>query len=197
MKNSSSKKSGFTLIELLVVIAIIAILSSIILASLSSARAQAANANTLEEVHQVQLSMELYYDTNNGYPNPNYDLYGGLFCIGASSCTSSSGGSISVNLSGLAINNVNSTISHQNDSLLEHLASIFVQVAHAQSTLFFTSFANLKTPLVYQCTVSTNPCPYGNAWISYPQTSGNTTTFYFQKVGQTINTASGGSGSGS
>jgi len=37
------KKKGFTLIELLVVVAIISLLSSVVLASLSSARAKGIN----------------------------------------------------------------------------------------------------------------------------------------------------------
>ena len=58
---------GFTLIELLVVIAIIGILSSVVLASLNSARAKARDANRSASIKQVQLALELYYDSNGSY----------------------------------------------------------------------------------------------------------------------------------
>lgn len=63
-----NKKRGFTLIELLVVIAIIGILSSVVLASLNSARQKSRDARRLSDVKQLQLSLELYYDANNNYP---------------------------------------------------------------------------------------------------------------------------------
>lgn len=60
---------GFTLIELLVVIAIIGILSSVVLASLNSAREKARDAKRISDVKQIQLALELYADSNNGlYP---------------------------------------------------------------------------------------------------------------------------------
>ncbi|MBI4087784.1 prepilin-type N-terminal cleavage/methylation domain-containing protein [Candidatus Kaiserbacteria bacterium] len=61
-------KRGFTLIELLVVIAIIGILSSIVLASLNSARQKGRDARRLADVKQLQLALELYYDSNSAYP---------------------------------------------------------------------------------------------------------------------------------
>jgi prepilin-type N-terminal cleavage/methylation domain-containing protein len=61
-------RSGFTLIELLVVIAIIGILSSVVLASLNSARQKGRDAKRISDVKQVQLALELYYDANQGYP---------------------------------------------------------------------------------------------------------------------------------
>ena len=61
-------KRGFTLIELLVVIAIIGILSSVVLASLNSARQKSRDARRLSDVKQIQLALELYYDANAGYP---------------------------------------------------------------------------------------------------------------------------------
>lgn len=59
---------GFTLIELLVVIAIIGILSSVVLASLNSARVKGRDARRISDVKQMQLALELYYDTNQSYP---------------------------------------------------------------------------------------------------------------------------------
>jgi len=61
---------GFTLIELLVVIAIIGILSSIVLASLNSARQKGRDARRVSDIKQLQLALELYYDSNPtlGYP---------------------------------------------------------------------------------------------------------------------------------
>lgn len=65
---SKNYKRGFTLIELLVVIAIIGILSSIVLASLNSARKKGRDARRIADVKQLQLALELYYDANGVYP---------------------------------------------------------------------------------------------------------------------------------
>ncbi|HEY4488748.1 MAG TPA: hypothetical protein VJB97_04485 [Candidatus Paceibacterota bacterium] len=56
------------MIELLVVIAIIGILSSVVLASLNSARAKGRDSKRISDMKQLQLALELYYDTNSGYP---------------------------------------------------------------------------------------------------------------------------------
>jgi len=62
------KHRGFTLIELLVVIAIIGILSSVVLASLGTAREKARDARRVSEIKQIQLALELYYDSTGSYP---------------------------------------------------------------------------------------------------------------------------------
>lgn len=60
---------GFTLIELLVVIAIMGILSSVVLASINSARASARDALRLSDLRQLQSVLELFYqDNTNQYP---------------------------------------------------------------------------------------------------------------------------------
>jgi general secretion pathway protein G len=66
MKTRAQK--GFTLIELLVVIAIIGLLSSVVLASLNSARKKGRDARRLSDLKQLQTALELSNDANNGYP---------------------------------------------------------------------------------------------------------------------------------
>jgi len=56
---------GFTLIELLVVIAIIGILSSIVLASLNSARDKGKDASIKGNLSSIRVEAELFYDENS------------------------------------------------------------------------------------------------------------------------------------
>jgi prepilin-type N-terminal cleavage/methylation domain-containing protein len=61
---------GFTLIELLVVIAIIGILSSVVLASLNSARTKGTDAAIKSNLVNSRAQAELFYDSNaNSYLN--------------------------------------------------------------------------------------------------------------------------------
>ena len=55
---------GFTLIELLVVIAIISILSSVVLASLNTARQKAKIARAQSDMNQIRIAMQLFLDDN-------------------------------------------------------------------------------------------------------------------------------------
>src|SRR5690349_13778227 len=71
------KGRGFTLIELLVVIAIIGLLSSVVLASLNSARTKARNANRVATVRQIETALALYYSTNGYYPAYGQNECGG------------------------------------------------------------------------------------------------------------------------
>jgi len=57
---------GFTLIELLVVVAIIGILSSVVLASLNTARGKGANASVKSNLANIRAQAEIVYDDANG-----------------------------------------------------------------------------------------------------------------------------------
>lgn len=60
-------KKGFTLIELLVVIAIIGILSSVVLASLNTARGKGADAASKANLNNMRAQAEIIYDNTSSY----------------------------------------------------------------------------------------------------------------------------------
>ena len=62
-----NNKKGFTLIELLVVISIISLLSSIIFASLQSARLKGQDSAIISEMLQYRTLLELEYNNTNSY----------------------------------------------------------------------------------------------------------------------------------
>jgi prepilin-type N-terminal cleavage/methylation domain-containing protein len=61
-------QQAFTLIELLVVIAIIALLSTIVLASLSAARKRARDARRISDIKQIQIALQNYYEGSGSFP---------------------------------------------------------------------------------------------------------------------------------
>lgn len=81
MKNKSLKSRGFTLIELMVVIAIIGMLSSVVIASLNSARIKARNVARNSEVEQLRSAFGLGADSNGNLPSSG----GGYACV-SSNC---------------------------------------------------------------------------------------------------------------
>lgn len=76
--NSHNKttRGGFTLIELLVVISIIGLLSSIVLASVSSTKKKAQDATIISDLRNFMNQAELSYSSNGNYSavtSPNDD----------------------------------------------------------------------------------------------------------------------------
>lgn len=72
------RERGFTLVELLVVIAIIGLLSSVILASLTTARAKARDAKRVVEIDSISKALEIYYTETNSYPPTTPTGYAGV-----------------------------------------------------------------------------------------------------------------------
>lgn len=61
-------KRGFTLIELLVVIAIIGLLSSVVLASLNTARMKSRDVTRISHLKELRTALELYHLDKGYYP---------------------------------------------------------------------------------------------------------------------------------
>ena len=91
MKKAYSTIRAFTLIELLVVIAIIALLTGIILTSLTASKAKARDAERVSDLGQIQLALELYFDRCHQYPPSTVgNGIGAASALASASCTQQS-----------------------------------------------------------------------------------------------------------
>ncbi len=101
MKKMRSSK-GFTLIELLVVIAIIGILSSVVLASLTTARSRGTEAAVRNELSNMRAQAELFYSSTG-----NYGTVGTAgACSGAGTLFTTSGTGLATLIAGLQAKSV-------------------------------------------------------------------------------------------
>lgn len=77
----NERRKGFTLIELLVVIAIIALLSSVVLTSLSTARMKSRDARRISDIRQIAIAISMYADANGAFPQVQGTAYnvGGVY----------------------------------------------------------------------------------------------------------------------
>lgn len=77
LMNARNTTRAFSLIEILIVIGIIALLSSVILASLSIARQKARDAKRIAEMAQIKRGFEVYFDAKQTYPSTTPAGYSG------------------------------------------------------------------------------------------------------------------------
>jgi prepilin-type N-terminal cleavage/methylation domain-containing protein len=81
--NTRHYKKGFTLIELITVISIIGLISTVVLANLTRARAKARDAIRVQALQELQKAVELYYQDYGAYPTTGNQWHGGLAgCFG-------------------------------------------------------------------------------------------------------------------
>ena len=64
----SKSKKGFSLIELMVVIVIIAMVATLVIASLISARKKGRDARRIADMNSLKTALELFFEHNKVYP---------------------------------------------------------------------------------------------------------------------------------
>lgn len=90
------KSKGFTLVELLVVISIIALLSTLAIVALNSARQKSRDAKRVADIKQIQTGLEMYLD---GTTTKIYPVAASAIALGAASyaCLNQASGFTTVN----------------------------------------------------------------------------------------------------
>lgn len=133
---------GFTLIELLVVISIIGLLSSVVLASVSTARQKAANTAATSQIREYQKAIALFYADNGRYPMPGDTSL--PVCLGPIGTTCTLGGNV--------ITNTNSTFLGELAMLGELNPNLTkedgIATAYAASLNKYIAITPVKTPQI-------------------------------------------------
>lgn len=76
-------KRGFTLVEIIVVVGIIALLSAVVLASISQARSNTRDKKRLSDIKQYELAFTLYKEANGDFPSCDDGIELGVGSVGS------------------------------------------------------------------------------------------------------------------
>ncbi len=152
---SKQSNQGFTLIELLVVISIIALLSSVLLYAMNSARVKARNSKRVSDVNQIAKGLELFYSTCGTYPalppitfGIRLDQTKGLFTGTVASCNA---GDATYGSNGISPNGGIGT----------------THAAASNETLFISSFPAIPVPIDNGSLTVGNRCTENNSQTGY------------------------------
>lgn len=77
-------KKGFTLIELLVVVALIGVLTTLVMANLTSGRERSRDAQRKSDLRSLSTALRLFYNDTGSYPVSTYfnTKWGGDWVVG-------------------------------------------------------------------------------------------------------------------
>lgn len=82
MRFFQQQKRGMSLVQTLVILGIIAILSTVILASISDAKKKARDKERVSDLQGIQLALRMYKDLNGTYPDHDDSAFPGGVVIG-------------------------------------------------------------------------------------------------------------------
>lgn len=83
MRFFQQQKRGMSLVQTLVILGIIAMLSTVVLASISDAKKKARDKERVSDLQGIQLALRMYKDLNGTYPNHEDGAFPGGVVIGA------------------------------------------------------------------------------------------------------------------
>ena len=145
-KQVPSFTTGFTLIEIMIVIAIFAVLMTIIVANIQSARLKSRDDGRISDIQQIQLAIERYYEKNRYYPGSLISLVSSGLLPSVPKPSAGAGQTDYTYASFLATGSFPECTGYHLGAVLESENKILNQDGDADSPARTTSLCNGATP---------------------------------------------------
>lgn len=174
-KKDSWKQKAFTLIELLIVIAIIALMSTIVLIAVNSARIKGRQASRVANLRSVQTALELYNQDFGAYPNTSNNWYGTCSAWTQTTQNNAIPGLVSTYLGSLPVDpivsvagNTNCYLYNSNGTDYKYIDYNLTDITASQAATQYTTFADpARNNGLSPCSVgSMNPAVTLGVWTS-------------------------------